>query len=680
MDGGESMSRTPHSQLNGSKMTNPSSSRSRVDLEPTPLDARTALGIAMIERYLPRRPLDAIRRREHMGIVIIVPSAQHGAIVAEGLDHLMGLSDYVLEMTGEPNLYTAEKLVKALAGGGTVVAIGTALQHIPVSFRALADGVHYFGRHDAKMLMATMRAVMPGVIPAFPKGFVPSGSPDLLCRCIDPGLSPKRVIRALTELSDIVARSVVTFDVPDLEHAVEFGAVRDWGLQVKRDVEAWQAGSLLATDLDTAVLISGNTGTGKTLFSRVLAKSMSIPLFELTLGSAIAGDGHLGNVIANLRERFDEASEAAPSILLLDEFDSVLSRDADSPNAAFVTGVINEMLSLLDGATVRRPGLIIIATTNRPEAIDAALLRPGRIGTHLRLGLPHAQGVESILRFHLKSDLLAEPLDEIVRLAMWCSPARLMDVVRAARRLARNERRPIERDDLRRPLLASADEDFVARPRISVHEAGHAMASLMIPDAPILRSVSLMPIGHIRGNILTSDLPGVMTRSRLEAKVMMVLAGRAAETLVYGGDFSDGATEDLHQATMLMARMHARGMGESLVYHQDVESLLLIDGEFRTKVEGELQRLMQSTLKLLEPFEDGLLALADELCSRHVISAAEALEVVLAASEEEDPMAGWGWYDYTVTGEGEPMKHVEPEPNPGTVQYRNDILEWCNER
>lgn len=588
-------------------------------------DARTEMGRAILEVQVPPAILDGLRTQGPFGLIVIAPSDDHASIIVSGLEAMVEDPTYVLQIDA-PSQGIAEDLVQGLARKGITVAVATSLDCVPATFAALADHIIHVEPHDVKTLRRTMRAVLQTTVPPFPKTFVLHPNPSVLCRCIATGLSPRRVVQAVTRLGK--HRTVQDVErLPVLEEAVEYGEAREWGLQLKADLTAWRSGTLPASELEAGCLLAGPPGTGKTLYAKVLAKSLAVPLIATTIGESYAGQGHLGEVITELRHKFAEAASVAPSVLFIDEIDSVANRDHSDRNSSFVVGLVNELLALVEVTMRRHPGLIVIGATNRPHAIDPALLRPGRLGRTIALGMPGPSGIESILRFHLDRDLKRQDLRGVVRFAMGLSPAMLMDAVRTARRSARAEARPLEIGDLKTALLGG-DEDWELLRRVAVHESGHAMACLLVPDAPILRSVSLIDRGGMLGNVLVAEPEGAVTRCRMEARIMMALAGRAAEAIVFGDDPSDGAQADLQMATTLASEMHSHlGMGDSLL-HRDHRERLVHDERFAVLIDDHLKRLLADITAILADFYQHLLALAFELCRCRVISGLEACEIV----------------------------------------------------
>lgn len=611
------------------------------------ITATGALGMAMVESMLPARILRRLAGADPYGLIVLVPSQQHAEIVADAIEQLLPEPEEVSVLSGEPNYYTASVLVEALAKRGHAVVVTTAIASVPASFQSLVDDIVTFRRHDLAIVRRTVREVL-GARAIFPKDFVVHPNPEVLCRCIVPGLPPAKVVTALARLG-ATAINRAEDALPHMRDCVEFGEAREWALAVMRDIEAWQAGHLSPTELDTACLLVSPPGHGKTRFARTLADTMGAPLIEITAGSVFTGAGHLGEVLSSIRGQFAAASEAAPAVLLLDELDSFSRRDLPDKNRSFVSAMVNELLTQLDGASTRNPGLVIIGATNFVEAVDPAIRRPGRLSKTLKLPVPEEAGVEHILRVHLGGKLADENLEGVIRLAMGSTPAVLMDLVRSAKQTARIANRKLLVSDLVDRLKGNDEEDGGLLRRVALHEAGHAMACLLLPNGPELRRMSLLDADGSQGQVVTSKLPGANTRSAIEGRIMMLLAGRAAEALIYGeNDLSDGAAEDLRAATRLAGMMHAQfGMMGELSHYGRIEQRLLQDTAFAKGIEGELRRLNDLVAQVLAGCRLHLVALATELVRKRVLTGAEALRITqtvedawAAAIEAQEPTKG----------------------------------------
>lgn len=598
------------------------------------ITATGALGMAMVESMLSSRILRRLAGADPYGLIVLVPSQQHAEIVADAIEQLLPEPEEVSVLSGEPNYYTASVLVEALAKRGHAVAVTTAIASVPASFQSLADDIVTFRLHDLPIVRRTVREVL-GARATFPKGFVVHPNPEVLCRCIVPGLPPAKVVAALARLGATAINR--TDDVlPHMRDCVEFGEAREWALTVMQDIDAWRAGELSANELDTACLLVSPPGLGKTRFARTLAHSMGVPLIEISAGSVFSGANHLGHVLTAIRSQFAAAAEAAPAVLLLDELDSFSRRDLPDNNRSFVAAMVAELLTQLDGAGARRPGLVVIGATNHLEAVDPALRRPGRLSKTIELPVPDEAGVEHILRVHLGGELADEKLEEVVRLATGSTPAVLMDIVRSAKQTARIAQRPLLLSDLVDRLSGNGRKDGDLLRRVALHEAGHAMACLLLPNGPELLRMSLLDADGSQGQVVTGKLPGANTRSAIEGRIMMLLAGRAAEALIYGeNDLSDGAAEDLRAATRLAGMMHAQfGMMGELSYHGSIEQRLLQDPAFAKGIESELRRLNDLVAQVLAGCRLHLVALATELVRKRVLTGAEALRITQGVEDE----------------------------------------------
>jgi ATPase family associated with various cellular activities (AAA) len=183
-----------------------------------------------------------------------------------------------------------------------------------------------------------------------------------------------------------------------------YGSARDWALGLKQDLVDYRAGSLPWADMSTKLLLSGPPGTGKTTFARALCNSLQIPLVVTSVSTWLEG-GHLNDVIRKMSKTFEEARALAPAILFIDEIDGIGKRQpSDREYADYWNTVVNKALELLDGA-VKAEGVIVVGATNRPQQIDEALRRSGRLETHIEIPRPDLETLTGILAHHLGEDL-----------------------------------------------------------------------------------------------------------------------------------------------------------------------------------------------------------------------------------------------------------------------------------
>lgn len=331
----------------------------------------------------------------------------------------------------------------------------------------------------------------------------------------------------------------------------------------------------VGAEVPHGVLLVGPPGTGKTLLAKALAGEADVPFFS-TSGSEFI-EIFVGVGAGRVRKLFEEARKAAPSIIFIDELDSVgrtrgtgLGGGHDEREQT-----LNQILAELDGFT-EREAVVVLAATNRPDVLDPALLRPGRFDRHVTLNLPDKKARRAILDIHARKLPLEDSgdLDHIAAGTPGFSGADLKNLLNeaaigAARRNARLISRP-DLDEARDKVMMGTVRTLAIRPeerhRLAVHEAGHTAVSYFMPEADPLYKVTIIPRGHALGG--THSLPEAERHTLDEAflrdQLVTLLAGRAAERL-FLGTVSSGADDDIRRATAIARSMVARwGMTEEL--------------------------------------------------------------------------------------------------------------------
>ncbi|WP_416358051.1 AAA family ATPase [Aureimonas phyllosphaerae] len=410
------------------------------------------------------------------------------------------------------------------------------------------------------------------------------------------------------------------------------GEARRWGQALANDLVRYRAGTLPWADVEAGALLHGPPGTGKTLFARALAGSCGVPLHAHSFASW-QSRGHLGDLLKAMRSAFEEARKTAPSILFLDELDSVGSRDEQlGDHASYQRQVVNGLLECLDGATAR-PGVVVVGATNNRDAIDAAVLRPGRLGRLIEVALPDRDGRAGILRHHLRGDLPGMDLLALADEIGEASGAALAQVVREARGSARRDGRALVAADLWNALPEGTLLSDAAFRRLCVHEAGHAVAGLELAAVSGLTPTRVAVRRRIRhADANRTDFRVVEghdhARENVEAQVSVLLAGMAAEEVLLGsrGSGSGGTPEaDLVRATRLAESIEfSLGLGEGLhsVPAGALSKAVAAAGgnpALRDRVERVLERCHREARSIVERRREEVEDLSRALAERSVV-------------------------------------------------------------
>jgi cell division protease FtsH len=340
-----------------------------------------------------------------------------------------------------------------------------------------------------------------------------------------------------------------------------------------RDPERyWQLGAAIPR----GVLLSGPPGTGKTLLARAVAGQADVPFYSLSGSEFI--ELVVGVGASRVRDLFRQAKENAPAIIFIDELDAVGRTRGDSGQGggqAEREQTLNQILTEMDGFA-RTDGVIVIAATNRPEILDAALLRPGRFDRRVVVSAPDQTGRREILEVHVRDVPLADDVDlaRIASVTPGMVGADLRNLVNeAALQAARRRQDEVTARDfgdaLEKVVLGTerhitiSDEE---RRRTAYHEAGHALLGMLDPGADVIRKVSIVPRGQALG--VTFQSPDVdrygYESGYLKTKIVGALGGRAAEDLVLDS-ITSGAENDLEVVTRIARQMIGRwGMSDAV--------------------------------------------------------------------------------------------------------------------
>ena len=403
------------------------------------------------------------------------------------------------------------------------------------------------------------------------------------------------------------------------------------------------------------VLLMGPPGTGKTLLARAVAGEANVPFFSIS-GSDFV-EMFVGVGASRVRDLFEQGKKNAPCIVFIDEIDAVgrhrgagLGGGHDEREQT-----LNALLVEMDGFESSE-GVILVAATNRPDVLDPALLRPGRFDRQVVISQPDVRGREGILKVHTRKIPLADDVDAhvLARGTSGLSGADLANLVNeAALHAARYNQKVVGMQDFefakdkglmgseRRSMVISDAEKNVT----AVHEAGHALLTVLLPHADPIHKVTIIPRGMALG--LTVQLPVEdkhnYSRDYLEDRIAILLGGRIAEELTQG-DITTGAGNDLDRATDLARKMVCQwGMSEAigpLAFGKKEEQIFLgrdlsrradyspdtalrIDQEMTAIVTRNYDRARE----LLETHKRELTRIAEELLIREVLDAEQVTRI-----------------------------------------------------
>ena len=329
------------------------------------------------------------------------------------------------------------------------------------------------------------------------------------------------------------------------------------------------------------VLLVGPPGTGKTLLAKAVAGEAGVPFFSIS-GSEFV-EMFVGVGASRVRDLFENAKKNAPCIVFIDEIDAV----GRQRGAGLGGGndereqTLNQLLTEMDGFE-GNTGIIIVAATNRPDVLDAALMRPGRFDRQVVVDRPDYSGRLQILEVHARGKTLAKDvdLDKVARRTPGFTGADLANLLNEAAILAaRRQLTEISMDEvndsIERVMAGPEKKDRVMSERrkrlVAYHEAGHALVGALMPDYDPVQKISIIPRGQAGG--LTFFTPseermesGLYSRAYLQNQMAVALGGRVAEEIVYGADeVTTGASNDLQQVARVARQMVTRfGMSDKL--------------------------------------------------------------------------------------------------------------------
>ena len=453
----------------------------------------------------------------------------------------------------------------------------------------------------------------------------------------------------------------VTFaDVAGIDEAkAELAEVVDF----LRNPERYQK---LGGRIPRGVLLSGQPGTGKTLLARAVAGEAEVPFFSMSASEFV--EAIVGIGASRVRDLFTQAKAAAPAIIFIDELDAI-GRSRTSGASGFGGGsdereqTLNQILTEMDGFD-SSTSVIVIAATNRPDVLDAALLRPGRFDRRVAVQPPDRPGREKILEVHSRSVPLAPDVDlgRIASTTPGMVGADLANLVNEAALLAarRSHDQVTEADftDALERIVLGAERQLMMsqedRRRTAYHEGGHALVGMLTDGADPVRKISIIPRDFSLG--VTFSAPDAdrfnYDRRELLARIKVALGGRAAEEIVFG-ELSTGAESDIQQLTGIARKMVGNwGMSDAIgplaVLPTEDRGPLLpgasdVSPRTRELIDEEVHRIVEDAYKqvvdLLTDKRDQLDNLADALLEHETLDQDDAYAAAGVEHRQSEPVS-----------------------------------------
>ena len=410
----------------------------------------------------------------------------------------------------------------------------------------------------------------------------------------------------------------------------------------------------IGASMPKGILLVGPPGTGKTMLAKAVAGEANVPFFSMS-GSEFV-EMFVGMGASKVRDLFNQAKEKAPCIVFIDEIDAIGQKRSGGQYGGNDEReqTLNQLLTEMDGFEGNN-GVIILAATNRPESLDPALTRPGRVDRRVPVELPDLKGREEILKVHARKIKAAEDVDfsKIARMASGASGAELANIVNeAALRAVRDGRRFATQADLEESIevvIAGYQKKNAImtdheKKIVSYHEVGHALVAAMQTHSAPVQKITIVPrtsgaLGYTmqveEGNHY------LMTKEEIENKIATFTGGRAAEEVVFGS-VTTGASNDIEQATKLARAMITRyGMSDEFgmvaletVTNQYLggDASLACSAETQTKIDQQVVALVQKqhdkAVKILMDNREKLDQLATYLYEKETITGEEFMRIL----------------------------------------------------
>uniref|UniRef100_A0A2K6D782 YME1 like 1 ATPase n=1 Tax=Macaca nemestrina TaxID=9545 RepID=A0A2K6D782_MACNE len=391
--------------------------------------------------------------------------------------------------------------------------------------------------------------------------------------------------------------------------------------------------TILGGKLPKGILLVGPPGTGKTLLARAVAGEADVPFYYAS-GSEF-DEMFVGVGASRIRNLFREAKANAPCVIFIDELDSVGGKRIESPMHPYSRQTINQLLAEMDGFKPNE-GVIIIGATNFPEALDNALIRPGRFDMQVTVPRPDVKGRTEILKWYLNKI----KFDQCNR-GCWCFSGSALKAAVVEKKMVCMKELDFQRHKVLRPERRSVEIDNKNKTITAYHESGHAIIAYYTKDAMPINKATIMPRGPTLGHVslLPENDRWNETRAQLLAQMDVSMGGRVAEELIFGTDhITTGASSDFDNATKIAKRMVTKfGMSEKLgvMTYSDTGKL---SPETQSAIEQEIRILLRDSYErakhILKTHAKEHKNLAEALLTYETLDAKE-IQIVLEGKKLE---------------------------------------------
>lgn len=409
---------------------------------------------------------------------------------------------------------------------------------------------------------------------------------------------------------------------PNLDDIAGNGAALVAARCMIADLQHWRAGRLQWQDMTRSMLIHGAPGSGKTWLAEAMGNTPGVSFVRASFAGWQAC-GHLGDLLAAMRSSFAEAIQRRPAVMFVDEIDAVGSRIGnDKHGQNYRANVITGFLQQID-LMMQKQGVLLIGACNFLDRLDPAITRPGRFDQIIEMPQPTAEGLHAILARHFPSGLDARELQALATRAVGCSAADADGAARAAKALARAERRAVTLADIA-DHLGLTHQDPASDWRVAVHEVGHVITGWML-DVGVIARVALTKTG---GETIRPRQTVEITAQGIADELCFTMAGRAAETLILGaasGGAGGPETSDLAHASQLALWLDTRfglgSLGPLWIAGQDAS--FMRDPEFRDRVRQRIEAAEERAKRLLNPNRTLMTELAEALLRQREFNQAD---------------------------------------------------------